>query len=262
MSPTGLRIGTHAFGGNNLGMASALRVAIVGDFDDTNAPHLATDDAVRHTATRLGVELEVDWTPTEPLERDLGPVRTADAIWCAPGSPYRSLAGALAALRYGREGGVPTLGTCGGCQHIVIEYARNVLGFEDAQHAEYDPYGSRLFVSQLTCSLVGQTMPVGLTPESKVATIYGTTNVHEEYYCNFGLNPEYQDLLDKGGLRVVGFDDTGEARVLELPEHPFYVATLFVPQTRSTPERPHPLITGFLSAALDRSAALGRRVGG
>lgn len=235
-------------------MTSTLSVAVIGDFDDTFTPHPATNDAVRHAATRLGVEADIVWTPTESLERDLGPVRTADALWCAPGSPYRSLRGALAALCYGREGGVPTLGTCGGCQHIIIEYARNVLEFEDAQHAEYDPYGSRLFISQLTCSLAGQTMSVNLTPESKAATVYGTTSIHEQYYCNFGLNPEYQELLDKGGLRVVGFDNTGEARVLELPEHPFYVATLFVPQTRSTPERPHPLITSLLTAALDRSA--------
>lgn len=241
-------------------MTSALKVAVVGDFDDTFPPHLATNDAVCHAAASLGVGVDIDWTPTVSLEDDLGPVRTADALWCAPGSPYQSLAGALAALRYGREGGVPTLGTCGGCQHIIIEYARNVLGFEDAQHAEYDPYGSRLFISELTCSLAGRTMPVSLTPESRAAAHYGITSVYEQYYCNFGLNPEYQDLLDQGGLRTVGVDDTGEARVLELSEHPFYIATLFVPQTRSTPEEPHPLVTSFLKAALDRSTALDQHV--
>jgi CTP synthase (UTP-ammonia lyase) len=143
---------------------------------------------------------------------------------------------------------------------MIIEYARNVLGFEDAQHAEYDPYGSRLFVSELACSLVGRTMPVSLDPGSGAAALYGTTRVQEQYYCNFGLNPEHQRTLDEGGLRVVGFDDDGEARVLELPEHPFYLATLFVPQTRSTPEQPHPLVTGFLQAALERSGVSAERL--
>jgi CTP synthase (UTP-ammonia lyase) len=234
-------------------MTRPLSVAVIGDFDETYTPHLATNEALEHSATDLGVELRISWLATEPLEGDLDAVRTADALWCAPGSPYRSLLGALAALRHGREHGVPTLGTCGGCQHIIIEYARNVLGFEDAQHAEYDPYGSRLFVSELACSLAGRTMPVSLEPGSRPAALYGTTSVQEQYYCNFGLNPEHQRTLDEGGLRVVGFDDDGEARVLELPEHPFYVATLFVPQTRSTPAEPHPLVTGLLQAALDHS---------
>jgi CTP synthase (UTP-ammonia lyase) len=227
-----------------------LKVRVIGDFDGSYAPHLATNQALSHAAAALGLELDVEWLATADLECDLAPVREADGLWCAPGSPYRSLSGALAALRYGRQSGRATLGTCGGCQHIVIEYARNVLGFEDAAHAEYDPYSSRLFVSELACSLAGKTLPVTLGATSKVAALYGTTHVHEQYYCNFGLNPEHQHLLDEAGLRVVGWDDAGDARVLELREHPFYVATLFVPQMRSTPERPHPLVTGFLLAAL------------
>jgi len=241
------------------GMTTALRVAVIGDYDETFTPHPATNEAIGHAAASLGLEVDISWLPTTPLEDDLGEVSAADALWCAPGSPYRSLVGAVNALRYGREHGVPTLGTCGGCQHIIIEYARNVLGFEDAQHAEYDPYGSRLFISELVCSLAGRTMPVALEPGSRAAALYGTTRVEESYYCNFGLNPDHQQALDEGGLRVTGFDGEGEARVLELPEHPFYVATLFVPQTRSTPDQPHPLITGFLRAALDRSGALAGR---
>ncbi len=241
-------------------MNQVLRIAVIGDFDEAFTPHVATNDALGHAASRLGVELDVWWLATQPLEDDLGAVESADALWCAPGSPYRSLLGAVAALRYGREHGVPTLGTCGGCQHMIIEYARNVLGFEDAEHAEYDPYGSQLFVTELACSLVGPTMPVSLEPGSRAALLYGKTKVREQYYCNFGLNPEHQRTLDDGGLRVTGFDDDGEARVLELLEHPFYLATLFVPQARSTPERPHPLVTGFLRAARERSPTLARGV--
>ncbi|TMR89927.1 glutamine amidotransferase-related protein [Nonomuraea basaltis] len=231
-------------------MDRSLHVAVIGDYDKTFAPHWATDDALRHAAAYLGVRVDVRWLATEPLESDLSDVKGADALWCAPGSPYRSLLGAVAALRHGREHGVPTLGTCGGCQHMVIEYARHVLGHEDAQHAEYDPYASTLFVSELTCSLAGKTMPVTLTPGSRVAGLYGETEVEEQYYCNFGIDPAHQGTLHDGGFLVTGVDGDGEARVLELPGHPYYVASLFVPQARSRPDAPHPLVVGLLRAAL------------
>ncbi|WP_433518593.1 CTP synthase C-terminal region-related (seleno)protein [Nonomuraea sp. CA-143628] len=231
-------------------MAPSLIVAVVGDFDPTFPTHAATNDALRHGSAELGIEIEIQWQATEALERDLSAVRAADALLCAPGSPYRSLTGAVAALRHGREQGVPTLGTCGGFQHMVIEYARHVLGFEDAQHGEYDPYASELFVSALTCSLAGKTMPVSLVEGSQAAELYGLTEVEEQYYCNFGLEPGHRRTLHDGGFRVTGVDEEQEARVLELPGHPFYVATLFVPQARSTPEQPHPLLTGLLRAAL------------
>jgi CTP synthase (UTP-ammonia lyase) len=233
-------------------MTERLNVAVIADFDDSYAPHLATNAAISHSAEALGSEVSVAWLATEPLELDLGPVATADALWCAPGSPYRSLAGALAALRFGRENAVPTLGTCGGCQHIILEYARHVLGFTDAQHAEYDPYSSQLFISSLTCSLAGKTMPVNLEPGSMVAKCYGTGRITEQYYCNFGLNPTYRQTLEQGGLHVTGIDDDHEPRVFELPNHPFYIATLFVPQNRSTVDEPHPLVTALLSAAANR----------
>jgi CTP synthase (UTP-ammonia lyase) len=94
--------------------------------------------------------------------------------------PVQKHGRALRALRFGREGGVPTLGTCGGCHHPIIEFARNVLGHEDAQHAEQDPYTSRLVISQLECSLVGQTLPVMLEPGSRAAELYGATTVNEQ----------------------------------------------------------------------------------
>jgi CTP synthase (UTP-ammonia lyase) len=233
-------------------MTERLNVAVIGDFDESYTPHIATNAAISHSARALGVEAAVTWLATEPLDIDLGPVTAADVLWCAPGSPYQSLSGAIAALRFGRENAVPTLGTCGGCQHIILEYARNVLGFQDAQHAEYDPYASRLFISALTCSLAGQTVPVNLETGSKVAQFYGRSRVNEEYYCNFGLNSTYRQALAAGGLQITGIDDDGEARVFEVSGHPFYIATLFVPQARSTVEEPHPLVTALLSTAVNR----------
>ena len=216
-------------------------IAIVGERIADFPPHVATDAAIAHSAAALAVDVEARWVATDE------PLPPVDAIWCAPGSPYRSLDGALAALRHGREHGIPTLGTCGGCQHMLLEFGRNVLGIADAQHAEYDPYASRLFVTPLTCEVAGRTMHVTLDPASRLYG--GATAVQEQYYCNFGLNPDYSEQLDAAGFRITGVDADGDARVFELDGHPFYVATLFVPQMRSEPGLPHPVVSGLVSAA-------------
>lgn len=173
----------------------------------------------------------------------------SDGLWMAPGSPYRSVAGALTAIRFAREGTIPLLATCGGFQHVILEYARNVLGFDDAQHAEYDPYASRLFISELSCSLVGRIMRLTLKTGSQVAALYGSTTASEQYYCNFGVNPAHVSALAAGPLAIVGADAEGEVRVVEWPGHPFFIGTLFVPQLSSVRSKPHPLVNGFLRAA-------------
>lgn len=137
---------------------------------------------------------------------------------------------------------------------MIIEYSRNVLGFRDAQHAEYDPYASKLFISQLACSLAGHEMQLQLVPGSRVASIYGGTTAVERYYCNFGVHPDRVAILRSGPLLIAGSDAEGEVRVVELPGHPFFIGTLFVPQTRSTREMPHPLITDFLRAVIESAA--------
>jgi len=232
---------------------TATRVRIVGDFDPNFVPHTATVDAIEHVAAAIDLAVDVEWVPTPALESDLAPILESHGVWVAPGSPYKSMAGALRAIRHCRESGLPLLGTCGGFQHVVVEYARHVLGFADAQHAEYDPYASELFISELACSLAGQRMRVSIRKDTKAAEFYGSLRAEEEYYCNFGLNPAHQDRLEAGGLQVAGTDEDGEARILELPGHPFFLATLFVPPLSSTPARPHPLIRAFLAAA-SRSA--------
>ena len=236
-------------------MPGQVTIAVAGDRDPSSVTHVATDASLRHSAAGLGLDLALRWVPTTELAGDAGRVLAGThGVWIAPGSPYASMDGALAAIRLAREEGMPLIGTCGGFQHVVIEFARTVLGFEDAQHAEYDPYASRLLVTPLSCSLAGQTLRIALEPGSRAARAYGATEVEERYYCNFGLNPQHQGLLHAHGLRIAGTDAGGEARVVEIPEHPFFVATLFVPQTGSSPERPHPLVTAFLGAA----ASVGR----
>jgi len=228
-----------------------MNLAIIGDYAPANTTHVATEASVRHAGQEMGVEVTVHWLPTEAAAHWLPTLSGAyDACWIPPGSPYKRMEGALRAIHFARLNEFPTLGTCGGFQHMAIEFARNVLGLEDAAHAEYDPYASRLVVRPLNCSMVGKKLIVQIknTP-SRVREACRTDSLEAQYYCNFGLDPAYQDALDAAGFQVVGTDADGEARILELESHPFFVATLFLPQASSTPEHPHPLIRAFLRAA-------------
>lgn len=227
-------------------------IALLGEYTPTFPPHVSTNAAIEHSRNLLGVNINATWVSTENIDQQL--FEHYSAVWVAPGSPYKSMEKTLWAIRYARENKIPCFGTCGGFQHIVIEYARNVLSFKDAQHAEYDPYASNLFISQLACSLAGREMQLNFVPGSQVAAIYGGLSAKEHYYCNFGVNPDCIRELKQGPLRISGSDAEGEIRVIELPSHPFLIGTLFVPQTRSTPERPHPLVTAFLEAVVGRAA--------
>jgi CTP synthase (UTP-ammonia lyase) len=112
-------------------------------------------------------------------------------------------------------------------------------------------------VTALACSLVGQTDTVRLEAGSLAARLYGRHQTLEDYYCNYGLNPEYRARLERAGLRVSGVGADGEARLVELPGHPFFLATLFLPQSRSRPTAPHPLLAGW--AAVAAEARVGAR---
>ncbi|WP_404304925.1 CTP synthase C-terminal region-related (seleno)protein [Neorhodopirellula lusitana] len=224
-----------------------MKLAIIAEYDPGFEPHVQTDAAIAHSASALKLDVEFEWLST--ADERIEDLTTFDALWFAPGSPYRDMNRTVNAIRYAREQKVPTFGTCGGFQHMVIEFARNIVGISDAQHAEYDPYASRLIVSQLACSLVGREMQISLKASSMTAIAYGTYSVCERYYCNFGVNPEFVDQLSSAGFVVVGTDSDNECRVMEIPQHPFFVGTLYVPQARSLPDRPHPLINAFLLAA-------------
>jgi len=244
-----------------------LQIAIVADYQEDRPSHDATDAAILHAARSIGVNYATEWIPTDILDTASPEqvLRFSRAVFVAPGSPYFSMQGALNAIRVARESGRPLLGTCGGFQHVVLEYARNVLGIADAQHAEYEPKSPRQVIRPLPCSLAGKTLRVDLAPDSLARRIYGRDQIEETYHCNCGLDPAYRAQLEAAGLRVtgvesknsgVGAESVGAPRIVELPTHPFFLATLFLPQMRSTRESPHPLIVTFLRAALDSKVAV------
>lgn len=230
--------------------AQAAVIGIVGDRNPGNKTHLATENALGHEPEPIAFE----WVPTEQIVEDPEARLSRYAgLIISPGSPYLSMEGALSAIRYAREHLVPLLGTCGGFQHLVVEFARNVLGIADADHAETNPSAPRLAITLLSCSLAGQNHPVRLIAGSRVAGIYGVATAVEPFYCNFGLNPDFRPLLEARGLVVSGLGEDGLVRVLELREHPFFFGTLYVPQARSQPGAPHPLVAGLVAAGRDRA---------
>ena len=229
---------------------SPVNIAIVADFDSANRSHAATNEAIRHSARELGLRIKHEWVATDELEGPDAANRLTEfaGLWIGPASPYKSMEGALLAIRIARERKIPLLGTCGGFQHIILEYARNVLRIPQADHEETNPAASQLLISRLACSLAGRTMTITLQPGSLLARLYGRTTVREEYHCNYGVNPTYVDTLRSAALRIVASDDEGEVRAVELADHPFFLGTLFLPQHRTTASAPHPIISGFLQA--------------
>ncbi len=234
-----------------LGGPRAAPIGIVGDRNPGLLVHAATEAALSHVADPVPFE----WIPTEevaarPAER----LSRYGALLISPGSPYRSMQGALEAVRYARERRVPLLGTCGGFQHVVVEFVRDVLSVPDAEHEETSPGAPRLAVTALECSLAGQDHLVRLFAGSKIAALYRAEETVEPFFCRYGLNEEYRPALQEHGLVVSGADERGEPRVLELFGHPFFFATLYVPQARSRPGAPHPVIEGLVAAARQAGA--------
>ena len=238
-----------------------MKLAVIGDFNASFRPHVATNEAIEHTKKIMNLQVDTDWVSTDDIiDNFKSIIDTYVGYWIAPGSPYKSMTGALDIIKYARLNNIPTLGTCGGFQHMVIEFARNVLNIKDAEHAEYDPYASKLVVNPLSCSLAGQILEIALIDKSsKVFQIFQTEKIDEKYYCNFGLNPEYQNELNDKGFKIVGTDALKEARILELINHPFFIATLFVPQDNSTFDKPHKLVTAFLTTVCGKRQQLTKR---
>ncbi|MFT3827326.1 MAG: hypothetical protein QM731_25585 [Chitinophagaceae bacterium] len=232
------------------------RLGIIGDFNATVYTHQKTNEAVEHAAKLFGRSFQYEWVPTEQIENTFATITSSfDGFIIAPGSPYKNMQGVLKMIEFARVNRFPVLGTCGGFQHMVIEFARNVLNIKDAAHAEDDPYASRLVINPLSCNLKGSPLEVTITTEQSIAyKVFGTGKITEQYYCNFGLNPAYQQQLHDAGFSITGSDLHKEARILELDNHPFFVATLFVPQDNSSFEKPHPLMSALLAAMEQRKS--------
>jgi len=228
---------------------SSLRIALIGDQSPDVKAHFAIPKALALASASAGAVSET-WFSTLALDHGVADqLRGFHGVWCVPGSPYANMEGALNAIRFAREGKVPFLGTCGGCQHALIEYCRNVLGLIDADHAESNPNARLPLIAPLPCALREVEARIRFKPGSRASTIYGCTEISEPFNCGFGLNPEHQQLFNHAKLKITGTGDDGSARVVELDDHPFFIATLFQPERSAFKDVRHPLITAFVQAA-------------
>jgi CTP synthase len=225
------------------------RVALVGDYSESVTAHRAIPVALRISRDKLGVDVSWEWVATRSISDPAADLREFSAVWTVPASPYENEEGAIAAIRWARVGRRPFLGTCGGFQHALLEFARNVAGVAGAAHAETSPGSADLVVTALSCSHVEKTGKVTFAPSSLIGRAYCAASASEGYRCNYGLNPAFQARLEAAGLRFTAWDESGDPRGAELPGHPFFAGVLFQPERAALSGAEAPLVTAFLAAA-------------
>lgn len=231
-------------------MPESISIALIGDYDSAVTAHAAIPKALEIAGSAVGLHVEGTWLASGRLAgAALQRLASFDAAWCVPGSPYASMEGALESIRCARETGLPFLGTCGGYQHAVLEFARTVLGLEDAGNTEVDPDTATPLIAPLSCALVEQTAAILFSKGSYMRRVHGADEVVEGYHCSYGVNPEYLPLFAHSALRFTGFDARGEPRCFELHGHPFFIGTAYQPERSASTGAPHPLIVAFMRAA-------------
>jgi CTP synthase (UTP-ammonia lyase) len=231
-----------------------IEIGLIGDYNSSKTAHKAIPLALGFSSKNFGIEINPVWLPTYSIKN--GESLTAfDGLWCVPGSPYKNMEGALTGIKYARENNIPFLGTCGGFQHAVIEYFRNVFQMKEAGHTEINPDSAYPVITQLSCSLVEKNGTIFFKEESFISEIYGAASAEETYHCSYGFNSDYINLLRKSNLKISGKDNEGDVRILELQNHLFFVLTLFQPERSGLKGKEHPLINAFVSAAAEHQAA-------
>lgn len=222
-------------------MQSEIRIGVIGDYSEQHRAHQAIPRALQAAAQGI----EIVWIPTESAS-DPKSLADFDGFWCAPGAPYRNDDGALAAIRHARVTRTPFLGTSGGFQYAILEYARDVLGITRAEHEKVNPSAALPLISKLSCALAGVQARVKLMDGSRLRAAYGVPESVEEYHCAYGLNHRYRRIIEGNDLWVAALDDQHEVRAVELDSHPFFVATLFQPEMRADG---NPAVEAFVKAA-------------
>jgi CTP synthase (UTP-ammonia lyase) len=223
------------------------RLALVGDRSRDVQAHARIPAIIDFVNASSGDPIELYWLHSTAVTHP-GDVAGFDGVWVVPGSPYENMAGVLNAVRGARSYQIPFLGTCGGFQHLLLEFARHVCGLAAVTHAEIDANADELLITPLDCSLLGEEATVVVGAGTLAAQAMGAGRVTERYFCRYGLNLEYLQVLIANGLVFSGRDEQGDPRIAELPGHPFFAGTLFQPELSSGPGWAHPLIVAFAAA--------------
>lgn len=249
-------------------VTGTVSIALVGKYVQLPDAYLSVIEALRHAATHHGRNLEVVWVDAETLREDelTTKLESADGILVPGGFGVRGVKGKIQSVKYARESKVPFLGLCLGMQMAVAEFARHVAGMEGANSTEFDPSTRYpvidLLPEQKNVSDMGGTMRLGASPTkviegTKAYAAYGEEMISERHRHRYEFNNAYRDRLVEAGLVVSGTTPDGYlVEIIELDNHPWFVACQFHPEFKSRPTRPHPLFRDFIGAAVAHQSAI------
>jgi len=244
-------------------------IAMVGKYTDLSDAYLSVIKALQHAAMAANRKLKIDWLEAGDLESDAAEdvhadawsrLRSAHGILVPGGFGHRGVEGKILAAHHARTNGVPYFGICLGLQVAAIEFARNVLGMDGSTSTEFDedcPNPAVIFMPEISTTHLGGTMRLGSRPtlfqveDCKVKRLYGgMESVDERHRHRYEVNPELIEQLEAAGMTFVGKDETGQrCEILELPDHPYFVAVQYHPEFKSRPGRPSPPFLGLILAA-------------
>ena len=241
-----------------------VKIALCGKYVRLHDAYLSVAEALTHAGYENGAKVEIDWVDSEKLtpEGIAKQLAGVDGVLVPGGFGGRGIEGKILAAQYARESGVPYLGICLGMQTAVIEFARNVLGWEDANSSEFDPEGAHSVIDIMPDQLgvkMGGTMRLGAYPcKVRKGTVleraYGAELVSERHRHRFEFNNDYRDTFEKAGMRICGTSPDGLlVEAVEIPEHPFFVGVQFHPEFKSRPNAAHPVFREFVKAAVEKS---------
>lgn len=240
-------------------------IALVGKYVELHDAYMSVREALKHAAVAAGVEVKINWVHSADLEKEKSwdLVKAADGIVVPGGFGSRGTEGKILAARWAREKKTPYLGLCLGMQLMCIEFARNVLGYEDANSSEFDrttPHAViDLMNDQRSITDMGGTMRLGLypcdlKPGTKAAAAYGVEQIEERHRHRWEFNNAYKEEFQKAGMVFSGLSpDEKLIEIAELADHPYMVASQFHPEFLSRPNRPHPLFVGLMKAAAEKA---------
>lgn len=247
---------------NNIKTATKeVKIALVGKYTKLKDSYISIKEAIYHAAAKLHLKPNLIWIESTELEKSnesLEQLKSVDGIIVLPGFGARGVEGKISAIRFARENNIPFLGICYGMQLAVVEFARHVLGLEKAHTTEVDPNTPHpvitLLDEQKRVAQMGGTMRLGsqkvIIKEGTLAhKIYGSTVVYERHRHRYEVNPEYVDMLQKGGLVISGVSENGLVEMIELKDHRFFVGLQGHPEYKSRPLSPSPIFVSFLKAA-------------
>jgi CTP synthase len=242
-----------------------IKIALVGKYVELKDAYMSVREAVNHAALSLGVEADLLWVHSADLEKGKGwdEVKAADGIIVPGGFGSRGIEGKIQAAGYARENKIPYLGLCLGMQLMCVEFARNVLGHEDANSTEFDRSTKfpviDLMLEQRAITDMGGTMRLGLypcvlQPGTKAAQAYGEKLVEERHRHRWEFNNNFREEFEKAGMAFSGISPDGMlVEISELKDHPYMVGSQFHPEFLSRPMRPHPLFVGLIKAAKEKN---------